>query len=133
MATEKGRETGRSDAGPAMPRSERRKIPLPPLPQFRQDPPGARPVSAASAATAAPAQPGALTQEEADHLIGTPHIEAVAGAAAPSPRTGAIGASVLNDIVEEIERDLERDLARHAPAASVPAYRRTVGCSFVRR
>lgn len=48
-------------------------------------------------------------------------------------RTGVIGASVMNDLVDEIERDLEKEAARHAPVASPAVYGRMVGCTFSRR
>ncbi|HEU4403520.1 MAG TPA: hypothetical protein VFT43_15590 [Candidatus Polarisedimenticolia bacterium] len=50
--------------------------------------------------------------------------------AQPALRTGASGATVMNDLVDEIERDFEKEMERHAPEAALPPYRRTIGCSF---
>jgi hypothetical protein len=47
-----------------------------------------------------------------------------------SGRSGVLGATILNDLVDEIERDLEFEVSRHGDAIALPAYRRTAGCSF---
>jgi hypothetical protein len=49
--------------------------------------------------------------------------------AAPE-RTGDIGATVMNDLVDQIERGIERDLGRLSPDTALPAYRHTVSCSL---
>lgn len=82
---------------------------------------------------------GALTEDEADELLGLSSgtavfpIESSPQPTAPvdpddAARSGASGAAVLNDLVDEIEKDLERDLERHAPAIQSPRYGRTIGC-----
>ncbi len=63
---------------------------------------------------------------EETHRPGPDHVPSQDGA----KRTGAPGAVVLNDLVEEIERDLERELARYAQVGALPAYRRTACCSL---
>ena len=86
-----------------------------------------------------------LSREEADLLAGDladprgsgrlpgPGHE---GRPAPLPespdagRAGVLGATILNDLVDEIEKDLEIEVERHAPPMALPAYRRAVGCSF---
>ena len=47
-----------------------------------------------------------------------------------SGRNGVLGATILNDLVDEIERDLVIEVSRHCDAIALPAYRRTAGCSF---
>ena len=82
---------------------------------------------------------GALTEDEADELLGlAPGTAAVPTVALPDPsptvesdasaRSGASGATVLNELVDEIERDLERDLDRHGPTTQARKYGRIIGC-----
>lgn len=82
---------------------------------------------------------GALTEDEADDLLGlapgpavrTPDTSPPAALHDPSDataRSGASGAAVLNELVDEIEKDLERVLERQAPAARARRYGRTIGC-----
>jgi hypothetical protein len=129
----------------------RQRIPLPPLPQFRRPAPDARPASSAPAESrpAPPAPTGAtqrgLSPEEAALILG--EDLGVGSSALPSgpehegrpsagltdavpKRTGASGAAVMNDLVDEIERDLEREIARLQPDAALPTYRRALGCSL---
>jgi hypothetical protein len=49
---------------------------------------------------------------------------------APPPRSGDIGAAVLNDLVDQIERDIEKDLGRLVPETTLPPYRGAVPCTF---
>jgi hypothetical protein len=115
----------RSDAAPPI----RQRIPLPPLPSFRRG----------RTATGS----GGVTGEEAD-LLSDSRLDR-AGYALPSgpgheghplplqdraDRTGALGATILNDLVDEIEKDLEAEIERHADAWALPPYRRVVGCSY---
>ncbi len=129
----------------------RQRIPLPPLPQFRRPAPEARPSNPAPAdprpAPPAPAgtTPRGLSAEEAALILGEgpgigstglppgPEHEGRPAAGltdAVPPRTGASGATVMNDLVDEIERDLEREIARLQPDVALPTYRRAVGCSL---
>lgn len=82
---------------------------------------------------------GGLTEDEADELLGlgpanpalqhdgVPEAGAPVDPDAPA-RSGASGAAVLNDLVDEIEKDLERGLDRHEPEAQARRYGRTIGC-----
>jgi len=48
----------------------------------------------------------------------------------PAPlRTGATGATILNDLVDEIEKGLEKDLARAPLDTMAQGYRRVVACA----
>lgn len=53
--------------------------------------------------------------------------------AEPPERSGAPGADILNDLVEEIEKDLEEEVNRLTlqTQRTLPAYRKTIPCSFV--
>ncbi len=134
----------------------RQRIPLPPLPAFRGAPtsqrpaaPGA-PVGPARSAVAPPAGGPAVGSrgvgaDEAEMLAGASVVDGRGGLppgpgheGRPSPlqevsgsgRSGVLGATILNDLVDEIERDLEIEVSRHGDAIALPAYRRTAGCSF---
>lgn len=149
-------------------RSRFEKIPIPPVPTFLQSTTRATASREGPVhdAPAAPGRPGAISDEEADLLLGvTSSAEAGAPALpesaltedeadellglAPGPaiippgdspeparpvaptepaRSGASGAAVLNELVEEIEKDLERDLDRHPQSLQARRYGRTVGC-----
>ena len=119
---------------PQVPRSgatppARQRIPLPPLPALRRD--------------RAMAPSGGVTGEEAD-LLSDAGLVRAGYALPPGPghegqplplrdggdRTGVLGATILNDLVDEIEKDLEAEIERHSDAWTLPAYRRVVGCSF---
>ncbi len=63
-----------------------------------------------------------ITGEESDGLL-----ESLAAPNEPE-RSGASGATVLNELVDEIQKDLARDLDRHAPPIELPVYRHTIGC-----
>jgi hypothetical protein len=81
-----------------------------------------------------------LTDDESDELMGLalgptviPLDQSPAAATEPDvppqpARSGASGAAVINELVDEIEKDLERNLDRHAPPLSIPKYGRTIGC-----
>ncbi len=102
---------------------ERQRIPLPPLPALRRPaPPGST-----GGVEPKPSSARGLSHEEADLLHGgrPEPFEAAPGAG----RTGALGARILNDLVEEIEKDLEDEMVRHPAETALPPYRRTVGCS----
>jgi hypothetical protein len=91
----------------------------------------------ATPGTGAPELPeGALTEDEADELLGLvtgPAVVSPDSSSEPSrpvapARSGASGAAVLNELVDEIEKDLERDLDRHAPTVQPRRYGHTIGC-----
>lgn len=145
MATDRGSRARHPKERAAVPAGERQRIPLPPLPALRR---GTRAGDEEAAPTlAAPkSPPPGLSREEADLLIGEapdprdsgrvpgPGHEGRPIPAADVPvggRTGALGATILNDLVDQIEKDLEIEVERHAPAAGLPAYRRALACSFV--
>ena len=127
------RRGGRSRAG-------WERIPLPALPERPPVPAGRR--NRGQERELSPSTE--LSREEADLLIGDvpPAGDPLAVEETHRPgrdhvpsqdreaRTGAPGAAVLNDLVEEIERDLERELARYAQVGALPAYRRTTCCSL---
>ena len=170
----------RPRAAPSRPKTAatpaaKRKIPLPPLPEFRMAGTKAKaipeePVPAPPRSAAAPPATSGVSAEESDQLLealfgpdeaspaesptrsrpssrgaGTVRQESASkGAGAPRPwgspaddaepeRTGAPGADVINDLVEEIERDLENEVTRLSLQThnSLPAYRRTLPCSYV--
>ena len=79
-------------------------------------------------------EPGDSPEDEtiaaAPDEISTAEADALLGAVTPDEpqRSGASGAAVLNELVDEIEKDLERDLERHSPPISLPDYRRVIGC-----
>jgi hypothetical protein len=130
------------------------RIPLPPLPHFRQDRAGAAPPAEPvvevkpDRATAAPAveapRKAVPPVREEDYLFESdlapvaslppgpgheglpPPVLEVTG----PERTGDSGATIMNDLVDQIERDIERDLGRVTPDATLPAYRLAVGCSL---
>jgi hypothetical protein len=135
-------------------RSRLEKIPIPPAPAFlqsttrapeRKQDPGNDPPPGADIADEVRTDPlgldalstNAISDEEADLLLGvTPAVgadrsepvhEEPPGPVTPA-RSGASGAAVLNELVDEIEKDLERDLDRHAPEPQARRYGRTIGC-----
>ncbi|HET6279213.1 MAG TPA: hypothetical protein VFG08_10555 [Candidatus Polarisedimenticolia bacterium] len=90
-------------------------------------------------AVAAELPEGALTEAETDDLLGPApgpdvsplDIPSLAARHDPSDapaRSGASGAAVLNELVDEIEKDLERVLERQVPAVRARRYGRTIGC-----
>ncbi len=149
-------------------RSRLEKIPIPPVPAFLQSTTRAIAKKEGSGhdAPPAPGRPGAISDEEADLLLGVTSsaegdLSALPESAltedeadellglAPGPaiippdcspeptrpvapaepaRSGASGAAVLNELVDEIEKDLERDLDRHPPSLQARRYGHTVGC-----
>jgi hypothetical protein len=64
-------------------------------------------------------------------LLGPDHERGIAPAIEPlSPqRTGATGATILNDLVDEIEKGLEKELARAPIEVMNQRYRRVVACA----
>ncbi|HEV8340308.1 MAG TPA: hypothetical protein VGR25_11735 [bacterium] len=132
---------------------ERKRIPLPPLPHFRSAqakqpaipadpggmriappvaPPAASPVNPRVATPAAAAPAGAVSHLEMSELLSPGHeggITPVIEGFAPQ-RTGATGATILNNLVDEIEKGLERDLARIPLEIAQQHYRRVVPCHF---
>ncbi len=130
MGTERNPRSQRSRGGSTAP-PELQRIPLPPLPAFR------RPAGSESMTRG-------VSGEEAD-LLASPGLERAGYSLPPGPghegrpnplqespaeRAGVRGATILNDLVDEIEKDLEAEIERHSEAATLPAYRRSVGCSF---
>ena len=113
-----------------------RRIPLPPLPAFRSGtgaPPGPASVPATGRGLSAAEQDGLLREEPvAADVVPGPGHEGRPDPLGERPvlRTGALGATILHDLVDEIERDLERDLGRLALPDALPAYRSTAACSF---
>jgi len=86
-------------------------------------------------AVAAELPEGALTEAETDDLLGlapgpdvlppdTPPAAARPDASDATARSGASGAAVLNELVDEIAKDLERQV----PAVRARRYGRTIGC-----
>jgi len=137
MGTERNPRSHQSRTRITTPPAGRQKIPLPLLPVLRSAQPP-RPEPPTDAAR------GGVSREEADLLVGDERIEASSGLppgpgheGRPEPlqeaaggRPGVPGVKLLNDLVDEIERDLEIELGRAVAPPALPAYRRTVSCSF---
>ncbi len=138
MTNERNPRTQPPRPRPGGPPPEWQKIPLPPLPRFRREPQGGPEAPAADRGPGVSSAESDLLQGEerliSDSLLPPgPRHEGSSNPALDGPpeeRCGAIGASVMNDLVDEIERDIERDLSRSHPEGSLPAYRRTLSCSF---
>lgn len=136
--------------GPAA--GELKRIPLPALPHFRGALAKQASVPVAAVASAAPhvapsvaqavatpvaprevAQPaGTVSHLEMSELLSPAHeggITPIIEGIAPL-RTGATGATILNNLVDEIEKGLERDLARIPIEIAQQRYRRIVPCSL---
>jgi len=64
-------------------------------------------------------------------LLGPDHEGGIAPIIEPilPQRTGATGATILNDLVDEIEKGLEKDLARAPVEVIARSYRRVVACT----
>jgi len=64
-------------------------------------------------------------------LLGPAHEGGIARLLEPyaAPRTGATGATIMNDLVDEIEKGLERELARAPIELTGGTYRRVLACS----
>ena len=121
----------------AAPTSELKRIPLPPLPHFRRPGTGpqtspATPPATGGAARQAPA--GSVSHLEMSELLGPDHEGGIAPTLEPltPQRSGATGATILNDLVDEIEKGLEKELARAPIEATTRGYRRTVACGIGR-
>jgi hypothetical protein len=136
----------------ATPAGELKRIPLPPLPHFRKPEttragsPGTPPGQDAAVPDAPPARelqgapevarearrpPGAVSHLEMSELLGPDHEGGIAPAieSAIPLRTGATGATILNDLVDQIEKGLEKDLARTPLSVLSKEYRRVVACA----
>lgn len=114
---------------------EMKRIPLPPLPHFRKAE-EARPAASAAPATpvvspGAPRPAGPVSHVEMSELLAPDHEGGILPAieAATPQRTGATGATILNNLVDEIEKGLEKDLARAPVDAGSRRYRRLVACA----
>lgn len=109
-----------------------RRIPLPPLPHFRRpaDPapevlPAPAPAVDEDLAVLSMLGPGPLLPGPAHEGLPPPVLEAPR-----SERSGEVGATVLNDLVDQIERDIEKDLGRLIPETSLPPYRGAIPCTL---
>ena len=122
----------------ATPATEMKRIPLPPLPHFQRPqeereegfaPQNALDAAARPAPSAGPA--GAVSHVEMSELLAPGHEGGISPAieAALPQRTGATGARILNDLVDEIEKGLERELARAPIEITSQGYRRVVTCA----
>jgi hypothetical protein len=135
----------------AVPASELKRIPLPPLPHFRRpematraspvaspapgvaemDAPARGATRGQEAAAEAPRPAGPVSHLEMSELLGPDHEGGIAPAieSVMPQRTGATGATILNDLVDQIERGLEKDLARVPIAVLTQGYRRVLACA----
>ena len=135
----------------AVPASELKRIPLPPLPHFRRPEMGTRaspvagPASGVAemdapargatrgqeAAAEAPRPAGPVSHLEMSELLGPDHEGGIAPAieSVMPQRTGATGATILIDLVDQIERGLEKDLARAPIEVLTQGYRRVLACA----
>jgi hypothetical protein len=106
-----------------------KRIPLPPLPHFRR--PDTAPGASPAGGVETPDRRGPVSPLEMSELLGPDHEGGIAPAIeSPRPhRTGATGATIINDLVDEIEKGLERDLARVPMDAPGQGYRRVVACA----
>jgi len=113
-----------------------KRIPLPPLPHFRgvratsDAPPEAAPATPRAAADS-PVPAGRVSGLEMSELLGPDHEGGMARLLetyAP-PRTGATGATIMNDLVDEIEKGLERELARAPIELTSGTYRKVLACA----
>ena len=134
------------------PAGELKRIPLPPLPHFRRPEaaratsPGAPPGQHAAVTDAPPVpelqgapevapearrSPGAVSHLEMSELLGPDHEGGIAPAIESTTplRTGATGATILNDLVDQIEKGLEKDLARTPLSVLSKEYRRVLACA----
>ncbi len=127
-----------SPATRATPATELKRIPLPPLPHFRRPEEAtqqARAPQIDADAAARPAAPGGragpVSHVEMSELLAPGHEGGISPAieAAVPPRTGATGATILNDLVDEIEKGLEREIARAPIEITSQGYRRVVTCA----
>ncbi len=127
MATERRPRTP-APAAVQQPRPDLKRIPLPPLPHFRR-------AATAGVTASAPAERARdeVSGVEMGELLGPAHEGGITPILEPNvgQRTGATGATILNDLVDQIEKGLERDLAR-APAGEFDhLYRKTLACARV--
>jgi len=141
MTTEReGRPPASSPARPT-PAADLRRIPLPALPHFRRPdtsrPETGRPTAGGAAGpdlVASPPPSGGqaapVSHVEMSELLSPGHEGGIAPAidCAVPPRTGATGATILNDLVDEIEKGLEREIARASLEITSLGYRRVVTC-----
>ena len=122
----------------AAPGAELKRIPLPALPRFRrpeaaqQEARAPQTLPDAGTRPAAPAgQAGPVSHVEMSELLAPEHEGGISPAIDSSgpPRTGATGATILNDLVDEIEKGLEREIARTPFEFTSQGYRRVVTCA----
>jgi hypothetical protein len=140
MTTEKARRPAPLRAATKGVPPPRQRIPLPPLPTVQ------RPSHSTSPGRAGRRrETSGLSAEESDLLVGATRDRAPGtgpteewgdeprpadtGVTTSAERSGTIGASVINDLVDEIERDLGNGTERRAPIPARPEYRRAVGCA----
>ena len=148
MTTER-RPRPRTPPGTAT--TDLKRIPLPALPHFRRAgmEPGAAPATRSGPGVVAPGAPspdphgppasaagpaapsGPVSSLEMSELLGPGHEGGIAPIIEPltPQRTGATGATILNDLVDEIEKGLEKDLARAPVDMIARGYRRVVACT----
>ena len=74
---------------------------------------------------------GPVSHLEMSELLGPDHEGGIAPAIEPvmPQRTGATGATILNDLVDQIEKGLEKELARAPIEVLRQGYRRVVACA----
>jgi len=127
-----------SPATRATPAAELKRIPLPALPHFRrpeeaqQEARAPQTLPDAGARPAVPAgRAGPVSHVEMSELLAPGHEGGISPAidAAVPLRTGATGATILNDLVDEIEKGLEREIARTPHEFTSQGYRRVVTCA----
>ena len=118
--------------------AELKRIPLPPLPHFRRPEEGRAEAFAPQISPNAAARPehsgghaGPVSHVEMSELLAPRHEGGISPAidTAVPQRTGATGATILNDLVDEIEKGLERELARAPIEITSRGYRRVVTCA----
>ena len=132
MTTERRPRPRTSPGIPAT--TDLKRIPLPALPHFRRagTKPAAAPAALSIPVVVAPAAPsGPVSPLEMAELLGPNHEGGIAPVIEPimPQRTGATGATILNDLVDEIEKGLEKDLARAPLDMILRGYRRVVACT----
>ncbi len=132
MTTERRPRPRTSPGIPAT--TDLKRIPLPALPHFRRagTKPAVAPAIPSIAVVVAPAAPsGPVSPLEMAELLGPDHEGGITPVIEPitPQRTGATGATILNDLVDEIEKGLEKDLARAPLDMIARGYRRVVACS----
>ena len=124
-----------SPATRATPAFELKRIPLPSLPHFRRPEQATHedraPQTLADARAGPVGHAGPVSHVEMSELLAPEHEGGIVPAieAAVPQRTGATGATILNDLVDEIEKGLEREIARTPLEITSQGYRRVVTCA----